>query len=326
MTLRVGDEAAIRVTVATLWSTPDAVRPVHATAVLAPCNVRGWIAEMTTDEQDYGGVVSQVLLGDRVIVEEIRRDDWVRVVAVTQPAAGIDPRGYPGWLPADQLCPVAPTDPADSTQPFIVDATATDLRSAPHGEVVLPGVLLGTLLTPTGGQHAGWQPVQVAGHAEPLWSRVKDLRPLPTRPPTGDEVLAEARRLLGTTYLWGGLSPYGIDCSGLVHLVWRRLGVRLPRDAHEQAAATTAVPLADEKPGDLYFFARPGRPVHHVGIVAAAPGDDGAGWRWMLHASSTEHRVVENAMPPDHAATLVGARRVRFVVRLPGADLHGPLA
>ncbi|BCB74119.1 hypothetical protein Pflav_005290 [Phytohabitans flavus] len=48
-------------------------------------------------------VVSQLLLGERVLVEEVRPDGWARVVAVEQPAARLDPRGYPGWLPATQL-------------------------------------------------------------------------------------------------------------------------------------------------------------------------------------------------------------------------------
>jgi cell wall-associated NlpC family hydrolase len=109
-------------------------------------------------------------------------------------------------------------------------------------------------------------------------------------------------------YLWGGVSAYGIDCSGLVHLAWRRFGIRLPRDADDQAAATVPVPLGAERPGDLYFFARPGRPVHHIGIVTAPPGPDGD--RRMLHACYTKRRVLEEPMPADRAATLVGAHRV----------------
>ena len=69
----------------------------------------------------------------------------------------------------------------------------------------------------------------------------------------------------------------------------------LPRDADDQAAATTPLPLGDERPGDLYFFARPGRRIHHVGIVA--PSRDG-GSRRMLHACYRQRRVVAEPLPP----------------------------
>ncbi len=70
-------------------------------------------------------------------------------------------------------------------------------------------------------------------------------------PREGDPA-AEARAYLGTPYLWGGMSERGIDCSGLVHMAFRRLGRLVPRDAHEQEAAAEQV----EEPcqGDLVTY------------------------------------------------------------------------
>ena len=70
-----------------------------------------------------------------------------------------------------------------------------------------------------------------------------------------DDPLAVARGFLGTPYVWGGLGRDGIDCSGLVHLSFRAIGVRVPRDAADQAAA--AVPVEVPQPGRPLLL-RPG--------------------------------------------------------------------
>ena len=61
-----------------------------------------------------------------------------------------------------------------------------------------------------------------------------------------------ARSYLGTPYLWGGMTKQGIDCSGLVHMAYRRLGKLVPRDADQQEDAGTDV--AEPQPGDLITY------------------------------------------------------------------------
>ncbi|WP_353901200.1 NlpC/P60 family protein [Micromonospora harpali] len=329
MKLQPGREAVVRVAVATLWSRPEAVRPVDRPALDAPADVAAWISGMDADQQVGECVLSQLLLGERVLVTALRPDGWAHVVAVEQPAARLDPRGYPGWLPAAQLTPrpahaaTAPahaaTAPADTAPaptdnqgspvgPWVVDATVTALHAAPAGEPVVAGVILGTRLTPAGPPVDGWRPVHAPGQDRPLWLPDAHLVPPPTAPPSPADVLTVAARLRDVAYVWGGVSAYGIDCSGLVHLAWRRFGVVLPRDAADQAGATTPLPLGTERVGDLYFFARPGRQIHHIGFVSAAP--DGDADRRILHACYRHRRVLEEAMPADRTATLVGAHRV----------------
>lgn len=109
----------------------------------------------------------------------------------------------------------------------------------------------------------------------------------------GATPLDVARGQLGAAYVWGGL-----DCSGLVHLAFRACGVRVPRDAADQAAA--AVPVSEPEPGDLWFFGRYGEPVGHVGFVTEVG---------LLHA--TEGRgVVEEPVPAERRETLLGAGRL----------------
>lgn len=86
----------------------------------------------------------------------------------------------------------------------------------------------------------------------------------------GAAVVAEAEKFLGVPYVWGGESPSGFDCSGLVQYVYAQLGISLPRTSEEQALVGTPVAsLAQARPGDLVFFAgSDGTPTApgHVGI------------------------------------------------------------
>jgi peptidoglycan DL-endopeptidase CwlO len=78
-------------------------------------------------------------------------------------------------------------------------------------------------------------------------------------------VVDEAKKYLGVPYVWGGTDPEkGLDCSGLVQLVYKNLGIDLPRVSYQQATAGRAVDgMANARPGDILAF---NSPVSHVGI------------------------------------------------------------
>jgi cell wall-associated NlpC family hydrolase len=118
----------------------------------------------------------------------------------------------------------------------------------------------------------------------------------PGLPRTGDPV-AEARSFLGTPYEWGGMTERGIDCSGLVHMAYRRLSRLVPRDAHEQETAAEKLREHDLRPGDLVFFGPRERADH----VAFWLGDGR-----LLHATGREgvYAVVDEPLenvPLEHA-------------------------
>ena len=85
--------------------------------------------------------------------------------------------------------------------------------------------------------------------------------------PSGSSVLQVAQRYLGVPYRLGGTTPSGLDCSGYTGLVYRQLGVQLPRTAQQQMLATRPVAARDARPGDLVFFLSGGR-AYHTGIYA----------------------------------------------------------
>ena len=102
-------------------------------------------------------------------------------------------------------------------------------------------------------------------------------------------VVAVARRYVNRTpYVWGGTTPAGFDCSGLVQYCYREIGISLPRTSRQQFKAGAYIPpdrLDLLEPGDMVFFGRGGDPgrIHHVGLYIGG-GD-------MIHAPQTGQRV-----------------------------------
>ena len=99
-------------------------------------------------------------------------------------------------------------------------------------------------------------------------SRSASRVPVTTQPvrvpaPPSAGVLGIAASLAGISYVYGGTTPAGFDCSGFTQYVFGRLGISLPRTAEAQRQATTRV--SSPEVGDLVFF---GAPAYHVGIYA----------------------------------------------------------
>ena len=193
-----------------------------------------------------GHLPTQVLYGERVRVVA-RHGGWTKVVVPDQPSP-LDARGYPGWVRSWQLGPAF-------AAPRLVTARSARLAN---------------------GMRVGFA-TQVPAGAVPASAT----RPLPR---TRADLVRTAERFVGLHYLWGGLSAWGYDCSGLTWAVYRAHGITIPRDADAQFAAGTPVTLARMQPGDLLFYEHP--VVGHVAMYV------GGGRMIEAPNSASEVRIV----------------------------------
>ncbi|RRS01476.1 C40 family peptidase [Glycomyces terrestris] len=247
--------------VATLWAQPSAAGPEDRLALGVPSAIREWVARLTNDIRANGlkgRVRTQCLLGTRVEVERVA-DGWAEVACPSQETSG--------WVPLDQL--VHPADSSTGGTEYLVSATATAVRDEPGGDVSIPGVTLGTRLRVVGEAYRGWVPVALPGPQQPGWVPQRDLTAEPASelaaPSTGMvaaglDAVKLAQQLLEIPYLHGGISAYGIDAPGLVWIVYRQLGIDVPRFAEALLESGGAVDFDDLHPGDLVFLDHGGDP------------------------------------------------------------------
>ena len=126
-------------------------------------------------------------------------------------------------------------------------------------------------------------------------------------PASIEDVIALGKRFLGIPYLWGGVSSYGLDCSGFMQLLARRRGLTLPRDARPQSQWTGSAPVAraELKPADLLYFGPSPEKVNHTGMYI--------GNGQFIHATANTHPMVQISRLDDEPWTrlFVAARRVK---------------
>lgn len=259
----------INVPVATIWTSYDSARKLDEKAISNPTEIKSWLDSLNFETRlelcDANLIQSQLLYGQEVLVLE-EKENYFHIIALTQ-GSSKDDRGYPGWVPKCQITKVADWKLADSPV-AVVTSNLTTLFSTEEKELL--ELSFQTILPVVGN---GKEKVKVQLPDETFGflktgdiSVYNDISSIPKG--SGTDIVQSGEKFLGLPYLWGGMSGYGMDCSGFSYTMCKANGYIIPRDAHDQAKEGEEVPLNAMEPGDLLFFAyEEGKgKIHHVGI------------------------------------------------------------
>jgi cell wall-associated NlpC family hydrolase len=230
-------------------------------------------------------LVTQVIYGDTL--EVLKHDgDWFLVRMAD---------GYIGWIRSWHLSPVEPAAAAHfdrAAKHRVVANVIQVLEEAAAAALPVSDAVTGTRLIAESGGRRGWRRVTFAD-GRGGYTLSKGIGLIPRRKTVSREgLVATGMRFLGIPYLWGGTTPKGFDCSGLIQRIFALHGVRLPRDADQQSRfgrLKEAESQQDLDTGDLLFFGKAGATISHVAMYVA----DGL----FLHAFG---HVRVGALDPRH--------------------------
>jgi gamma-D-glutamyl-L-lysine dipeptidyl-peptidase len=260
------------------------------------------VTDMLSGPDENADVVSQALYGTTVAVLE-ERGEWARIRT---------PDDYPGWIPAAAMRRLreGETPYASGSRVARVESLFANLyrdpdvtRNKPLLTVAFETKLeVARELTEDEGR---WLEIRLPDGRK-AWVQRGDVT-FETKPLSVDAAIAVAKRFLGLPYYWGGTSTFGYDCSGFTQMLYRRMGIAIPRDSRPQARweGSRAVDRSDLLPGDLLYFGSSPEKISHTGMYI--------GGGEFIHATTHEHPVVQiSRLDEAHwSGLLVACRRLK---------------
>ncbi|MBC8102260.1 MAG: C40 family peptidase [Cytophagales bacterium] len=248
-------------------------------------------------------MVSQTLIGHSVTVLE-EQEGWARVQTDDT---------YRGWAETRWLSPdLGVAGLISVITPFL------EVRTKPQEDAPLVSRLsIGSRIVPVqrlgeGDGWDGWATVHLPSDLAATYYALAASFPREMQHRDsfhlGTRAAEWATSFLGTPYLWGGSSSFGLDCSGFVQLCYRLAGITLRRDADIQREDPRFEPVAFDSllPGDLVFFGKPDR-ITHVGMHSAGrTGDAGT----FVHSAGGAGVIVSPWGDPMYSPGYVDARRL----------------
>lgn len=245
---------------------------------------------------------TQIILGETFDVLEIK-DDWVRI------RLRFD--GYIGWVYRPQMVLMKADEFSEYMNKPKVEFVSNlgFVYSKPDvNSITLRDVVVCSVLNYLGSKD-GWLKVELPDGTYGFIRKAEAKQFKTAKKQNVSDVIQTAKRFLGVSYMWGGKTPKGFDCSGFVQTVYRINGVQLPRDSDMQWEVGEHIgkDFSKFKKGDLLFFSSDGKRVTHVGIFT---GRD----REIIHASGFVRLNSLDRKSELYSErlerTFVGARRV----------------
>lgn len=207
------------------------------------CNIA--IIPLRLEASDRSEIVSQVLFGEHFEIIDTYHQ-WSKIrVQFDQ---------YEGWVDSKQYQSISKNDfELLSSTPSILNADLIEYITGPNN-LLIP-IPLGASLSFLDYNEINTAKFNFEG------TKTSGLKPK-------DALIKTAYMYLHAPYLWGGKTPFGIDCSGFTQMVYKLNGYKLLRDASQQATQGEALSFIEEsEPGDLAFFDNEEGNIIHVGII-----------------------------------------------------------
>ncbi len=206
------------------------------------------VVPIRSSAADKSEMVSQLLFGELVEILE-QKGSWWRIRCLWD--------NYLGWVDRKQIAPITPSE----THRYESNIT--------YSLEIVQGIMADDFFVPItlGATLSDFDGINFFYNNRNCTFSGQVINPAEIRP-SGDLLLKIARRYLHAPYLWGGRSPLGIDCSGFTQMVFKMMGIALPRDAVQQVERGRLIDFIEQgQAGDLAFFEnRKGR-ITHVGLL-----------------------------------------------------------
>lgn len=199
--------------------------------------------------EDQAEIVSQLLFGEMVSIVGRKNKSWIKVKCTND--------DYIGWIDPKQIIAI---DAATHEKLSARTGVCLDLASSFSHESKSHPILIGSSLPLFDGMSFKMPYGKCIYNGQAIMTE--------DRKPSVDLLIKIAKKYLNAPYLWGGRSPFGIDCSGFTQVVFKLMGVALPRDVDQQVKLGEIIDFVElSKEGDLAFFENKEGHIHHVGIM-----------------------------------------------------------
>jgi hypothetical protein len=194
-------------------------------------------------------LISQMLFGEMAEILESKGNDWLRIICESD--------GFIGWVEKDQILPLSESTYLSYKNNF---SYCLELMQPAVGPDSFVSITLAARLPEYDGLRFSLNKSKFSFNGQAL--------PISKFNPTPEMIIKLARKYLNTPFLWGGRSPFGIDSSGLVQIVYQMVGIFLPRDPLEQVKMGSSIDFIElAQPGDIAFFENRFGRIVHSGII-----------------------------------------------------------